>query len=86
MRTTVDLPDDLYRQAKSKAAIDGVRVRDLIEDGLRRVLGLPGKSKSRRARFPLKKSHRPGALSTDDVRAAEADAARVEDRGRAGLV
>ena len=40
MRTTIDLPDDLLRQAKSKAALSGIKLKDLIaryvEEGLRR--------------------------------------------------
>ncbi len=38
MRTTVDLPDDLFRQAKAKAAIEGISLRDLIEAGVRHIL------------------------------------------------
>ena len=39
MRTTVDLPDTLYRQLKAHAALQGVSVKDLllafVERGLR---------------------------------------------------
>lgn len=39
MRTTIDLPDDLYRQLKARAALGGLKVRELItrylEQGLR---------------------------------------------------
>jgi hypothetical protein len=39
MRTTIDLPDELLRQAKAKAAMGGMRLKDLItlyvEQGLR---------------------------------------------------
>ena len=38
MKTTIELPDDLYRQAKSEAALDGRSLRDLVEEGLRLVL------------------------------------------------
>ena len=38
MRTTVDLPDDLFRRAKALAALRGVKFKDLIEEGLLRVL------------------------------------------------
>ena len=38
MRTTVDLPDDLYRRAKAEAVMRGLKFKDLIEEGLRRVL------------------------------------------------
>ena len=38
MKTTVELPDDLYRQAKATAALRGCKLKDLIEEGLRLVL------------------------------------------------
>ena len=38
MRTTMDLSDELMRRAKKKAADDGVPLRDVIEDALRRYL------------------------------------------------
>lgn len=41
MKTTVELPDTLYRQAKAEAALRGRKLRDLIEEGLRRVLEVP---------------------------------------------
>jgi hypothetical protein len=38
MRTTIELPDSLYRQVKAKAALEGVPmktlVQRLVEDGL----------------------------------------------------
>ena len=72
MRTTVEIPDDLFRQAKAKAALDGMRLRDLVEKGLRLALDdSDGKTRRRRARFPLHRSRRPGALGAKDVRRAE---------------
>ena len=41
MRTTVDLPDELYRRAKAEAALRGRNLKDLVEEGLRRVLRAP---------------------------------------------
>ena len=41
MKTTIELPDDLYRRAKSEAALRGRRVKDLVEEGLRLVLSMP---------------------------------------------
>ena len=39
VRTTIDLPEDLFREVKAKAALDGVKLKDLItryvEQGLR---------------------------------------------------
>ena len=44
MKTTVDVPDDLYRRAKAEAALRGRKLRDLIEEGLRLVLEAPRKT------------------------------------------
>jgi predicted transcriptional regulator len=38
MKTTVELPDDLYRRAKAEAELRGRKLRDLIEEGLQQVL------------------------------------------------
>jgi len=43
MRTTIDLPDDLYRALKARAGLNGVKLRQLIqrliEQGLRSTSG-----------------------------------------------
>jgi hypothetical protein len=44
MKTTVELPDDLYRRAKAEAALRGRKLRDLIEERLRLVLEAPRKT------------------------------------------
>ena len=54
MKTTVEIPDDLYRKAKATAALRGIKLKDLIEDGLRLALKSVGNTPSReelRARF-----------------------------------
>lgn len=38
MRTTFDLPDDLMKEAKIAAVKRGSTLRDLVAEGLRRVL------------------------------------------------
>lgn len=38
MKTTIELPDDLFRRAKATAALRGIKLRELIEEGLLRVL------------------------------------------------
>ncbi len=45
MKTTVEVPDDLYRQAKAEAALRGRKLKDLIEEGLRLVLEAPRKTR-----------------------------------------
>ena len=41
MKTTVEVSDDLYRRAKSEAALRGRKLKDLVEEGLRLVLETP---------------------------------------------
>jgi hypothetical protein len=49
MKTTIDVPDDLYRRAKAEAALRGRRVKDLVEEGLRLVLEKPPQSPKRQS-------------------------------------
>ena len=42
MRTTIDLPDDLFRQAKASAALRGIKLRELIAECLSLVLAEDG--------------------------------------------
>lgn len=86
MRTTIEIPDDLFRKAKAQAALEGVRLRDVIERGLRLALAQPAPSQPRRVKFPLHRSRRPGALSTEKVRRAEEQMQRDEDASRASTV
>lgn len=46
MKTTIEVPDHLYRQAKAEAALRGRKLKDLVEEGLRRVLQSPANSRS----------------------------------------
>lgn len=40
MKTTLDLPDELIREAKLRAAMQGRTLRDLVADFLRQGLGM----------------------------------------------
>ena len=46
MKTTIEVSDELYRRAKSEAALRGVKLRDLVEEGLRLALD-PARAGSR---------------------------------------
>ena len=56
MRTTIDLPDHLLRQAKSRAALSGMSLKDLItrfiERGLRQAEEQPPVVRQRRPDLP----------------------------------
>lgn len=41
VKTTVDLPEGLFRRAKAEAALRGCKLKDLIEEGLQLVLLTP---------------------------------------------
>lgn len=87
MRTTIDLPEELLRQVRSRAALDGVRFKDLIadyvRDGLkRRETGAPaGKTrKPRRSPPPViipRRATAIPALPAAELRRME----EVEDEG-----
>ncbi len=63
VRTTVDIPDPTYRQLKSRAALRGCSVKELILRGVETELHgeRPREAKGRIA-LPLIKSKRPGRL------------------------
>jgi len=41
MRTTVDIPDKLFRRVKATAALRGKRIKDLVAEGLLLALESP---------------------------------------------
>jgi hypothetical protein len=44
MKTTLVLPDDIFRQAKARAALKGQTFGKFLEQGLRRMLQEPGEA------------------------------------------
>jgi len=88
MRTTIDLPDDLFRQAKAKAALSGIKLKDLIaryvEQGLRHGESMPPAQPRQRSPLPvISKAATSGqpipALSNAEIQAIldEEDAERA---------
>ena len=61
MRTTLDLPDDLMRHLKSRAALEGRSLRDLVLELVTRGLQAPVTTPSA-APLPLVRLGRPVAL------------------------
>jgi hypothetical protein len=53
MRTTVDLPDELLRQARARAAAEGTTLTALLAEGLRLRLAGPPADRRRRKRLPI---------------------------------
>jgi hypothetical protein len=61
MRTTIDIPDEIYRELKVQAAREGTTLRNLVLEGVelaRQQRSTPRK----RFVLPLIRSSRPGTL------------------------
>jgi hypothetical protein len=81
MKATVEIPDDLYREAKIAAAMRGTKVKDLVAEGLRLVLrGEVNRPRRKRLKFPLIDAGEPGTLNIPDDAAAQLEL--MEDRIR----
>jgi hypothetical protein len=63
MRTTVDIPDPVYRRLKAKAALQGCSVKELVLRGVEAELGgRKGARKGKKIALPIIDSKRPGWL------------------------
>jgi hypothetical protein len=70
VRTTVDIPDPLYRELKGKAASEGRSVKELILRSVEQELKSRGR-KPRRVSLPIVRSKRPGTLDLDNAKIFE---------------
>ena len=71
MRTTVDIPDSLYRDLKSKAAGEGRSVKELILRGVEIELQLRPTRRRRPVSLPLVRSKQPGTVVLDNAKIFE---------------
>ena len=67
MRTTVDIPDGMYRRLKSRAAREGSSTRALILKGVREVLKAERPKAGTRVSLPIVRSKRPGTVVLDNA-------------------
>jgi hypothetical protein len=67
MRITVDIPDSLYRELKSKAAQEGRSVKELILRGVETVLQRTPRRR-RPVSLPLVRSQQPGTVALDNAK------------------
>jgi hypothetical protein len=65
MRTTLDIPDETYRDLKILAIERGVTIRALVLEGVDWLRG-KRQEKSVRFRIPVIASKRPGSLAIDN--------------------
>jgi hypothetical protein len=81
MRTTVDLPDDLMRAAKSRAAERGESMNDLFARAVAHELGvMPGRRPSGRVALPLVGHRSAPRVSVTNADIEEALAAEDVER------
>ena len=52
MRTTIDLPDDLYRALKARAGLTGITLRELVRRLIEHSLRVPDRSAASKRRTP----------------------------------
>jgi len=68
MRTTIDIPDAMYRRLKARAAGEGRSAKTLILQGVEHVLKSPRSHAGRPVTLPLVKSKHPRSLRIDNAR------------------
>ena len=68
MRTTIDVPDALYRRLKARAASEGRTAKALILSGVEHVLTAHPRRGSRTVTLPLVHSKQPGSLRLNNAR------------------
>jgi hypothetical protein len=62
MRTTIDLPDALYRQAKATSALEGLSLKQFVTRAIETALDSTSPSRPYRVELPLVRSRKPGSL------------------------
>ena len=81
MRTTVDLPPNLMRAAKARAAEEGESLKDLLTRAVAREVGMPATAREKTGRVTLPLIARdasPTVLVTNEDIADALDAQDVE--------
>jgi hypothetical protein len=72
MRTTIDLPDDLYKSVRTVAIEDDTTLRQMVLDGLTLVLEKRAScAPAKRLNLPVIRSARPGTLDIDSEKIYE---------------
>ena len=68
MRTTIELPDELLAQAKSRAALQGVSLKEYFIHAIEQSLA-PAKAKVRRPPPAIgsARAHRIGVLTSEQI-------------------
>jgi hypothetical protein len=71
MRTTIDLPDGLFRKAKAVSSLRGATLKEFITAAVEHELaGSSIRLEARRVEFPLVHSKHPGSIRVTPDRVA----------------
>jgi hypothetical protein len=71
MRTTIDIPDPIYRELKSRAASEGTTSKELILRAAKSVLKGNSRKARKRVKLPIIRSKQPGTLDLDNEKIFE---------------
>jgi hypothetical protein len=71
MRTTVDIPDPVYRRLKTRAVREGSSAKELILRGVEKVLKENRRRSRRKVSLPIVRSKRPGKVRLDNAKIYE---------------
>ena len=81
MKTTLEIPDDLYRRTKATAALRGESLKDFVTDALKGHLErhAPGGSAQRGWRAVFGKARREDVEAVDAITAAEFESIDLDE-------
>jgi metal-responsive CopG/Arc/MetJ family transcriptional regulator len=71
MRTTIDLPDPLFRELEAIAARRGTSLRTVIRKAVEEQIRKTERKTSRRLKFPLLSADEPGTLKLTNAEIAD---------------
>jgi metal-responsive CopG/Arc/MetJ family transcriptional regulator len=67
MRTTVDLPDPLFRELKALAARRGLSLKSVIRAAVEDEIRMANRKTGRNVKFPILPSRKPGSLKPSNA-------------------
>ena len=71
MRTTIELPDELFQRVKTVAARRQTSMNELIIEAIEHETGSDLSAREKRVEFPLVRSKRPASVDPDPETLAE---------------
>jgi hypothetical protein len=82
VKTTIDLPEDLLRRAKAEAALRGRKLRELVLEGIIRVLDHPEPPVDIRPKAPVRRFMDGCGIVNSGIGDLSSNPKHMEDFGR----